>query len=144
MIIKFKLDDYYETLDKYEEVFEQADVEDVIIDENCFVTSKIRIVIPQLQVSFREAEWYARNEDIDDLNNEDAYEIQCSVLLQYAENEITPENFISYASCDLSYFADNLCRANGIDPKQVPQLDCYIDTDEFIQEIKNQSSFLEL
>ena len=66
MIIKFKLDDYYETCDEYERVFELDDTVDVVDEENCLIVSAKRIVAPELHASFRTAEWYARNEDVED------------------------------------------------------------------------------
>ena len=72
MIIKFKYRQYDEICDKYEMLFEYA--EPKTTDEqngNALVVRGYRIVFPQLHVSFREADWYTRNEDIEDPDADD-------------------------------------------------------------------------
>ena len=134
MIIKFKLEDYEDICDEYESVFENEDVVDVINGDDLLITRARRIVVPELHASFREAEWYARNEEIEDPDDEDAWEIQCSVFVQYEEDEQDPEKYISFASCDLAYYAGELLGEQGKDPEKVAQLECYIDTKEFLEE----------
>lgn len=128
MIINFKLDDYYTICDEYEEVFAQEDVVDVLDGDDCLVVRTRRIVIPALHASFREAEWVAKDADAD----EEEWETQASVIVQYEENEKDPAKYISYATCDLPYFAEEVCNTLGLDSCDVSQLDCYIDTAEFI------------
>ena len=134
MIINFKLDDYYDICDEYEEIFEQEDVVDVVEGDDCLVVRTRRIVIPALHASFREAEWVARNPEVEDEDDEDAWETQSSVIVHYEENEKDPAKFISYATCDLLYFAAEVCENLGLGLDDVAQLDCYIDTSEFIDE----------
>ena len=134
MIIKFKLEDYEDICDEYESVFESEDVVDVINGDNLLITRTRRIVIPELNASFREAEWYARNEEIEDPDDEDAWEIQCSVFVQYEEDEQDPEKYISFASSDLTYYASELLGDQGKNPEKVAKLECYIDTKEFLEE----------
>ena len=129
MIINFKLDDYYDICDQYEEVFEQENVVDVCDGDDCLVVRTRRIVIPALHASFREAEWVTKDSNVDD---EEEWETQASVIVQYEENEKDPAKFISYATCDLAYFAEEVCDDLGLDSCDVSQLDCYIDTSEFI------------
>ena len=133
MIIKFKLDDYYETCDEYERVFELDDTVDVVDEENCLIVSTKRIVVPELHASFRTAEWYARNEEVEDEDDEDAWEIQSSVFVCYPEDEKDPEKYISFASCELADYASELCKEKA-DYEVVAQLECYIDTEEFVDE----------
>lgn len=133
MIIKFKLIDYYETCDEYERVFELDDTVDVVDGDNCLIVSTKRFVIPALQASFRTAEWYARNEEVEDENAEDAWEIQDSVFVHYPENEKDPKKYISFATCGLSEYASDLYESK-VDCDIVAQLDCYIDTEEFVDE----------
>lgn len=131
MIIEFKLDDYYDICDEHEEIFEQEDVVDIEDgDDDCLIVRTRRIVIPAIQASFREAEWLTRNPDADE--DEDEWETQCSVIVQYEEKETDPAKFISYASCDLLYCAKALCENLGLESDCVTQLLCYIDTSEFI------------
>ena len=133
MIIKFKIDDYYETCDEYERVFELDDTVDVVDEENCLIVSTKRIVVPELHASFRTAEWYARNEEVEDEDDEDALEIQSSVFVYYPENERNPEKYISFATCELADYASELYKEN-VDYEVVAQLECYIDTEEFVDE----------
>ena len=132
MIIKFKIDDYYETCDDYERVFELDDTVDVVDEENCLIVSTKRIVVPELHASFRTAEWYARNEEVEDEDDEDAWEIQSSVFVYYPENEKDPEKYISFATCELADYASELYKK--VDYEVVAQLECYIDTEEFVDE----------
>ena len=133
MIIKFKLDDYYETCDEYERVFELDDTVDVVDEENCLIVSTKRIVVPELHASFRTAEWYARNEEVEDEDDEDAWEIQSSVLVYYPENEKDPEKYISFSACELADYVSELYEER-VEYEVVAQLECYIDTEEFVDE----------
>ena len=133
MIIKFKLDDYYETCDEYERVFELDDAISVVDGGNCLMVSSKRIVVPELHASFRTAEWYTRNEEVEDEGDEDAWEIQSSVFVYYPENEKDPEKYISFATCELADYASELYKEK-IDYEVVAQLECYIDTEEFVDE----------
>jgi hypothetical protein len=133
MIIKFKLDDYYETCDEYERVFELDDTVDVGDEDNCLIVSTKRIVVPELHASFRTAEWYARNEEVEDEDDEDAWEIQSSVFVYYPENEKDPEKYISFATCELADYASEFYKEK-VDYEVIAQLECYIDTEEFIDE----------
>lgn len=135
MIVNFKLDDYYDICDEYEEIFEQEDVIDVPDgDEDCLVVRTRRIVVPALHASFREAEWLAKDPGTEEKNNENVWETQGSVIIQYDENEKDPTKFISYATCGLMCFAAELSANLGIHSYDTAQLDCYIDTSEFISE----------
>ena len=126
MVIKFKLDDYYEICDEYWEVFENDDTVDVRAGDDTLVLSTKRIVIPDLHASFREGTWLS--------GSDDDMETQDSVWVQYEEAETNPANFISYANCELMYFADELCRSQDIVSRDVSELECYIDTKEFISD----------
>ena len=110
-------------------MFEQEDVVDVCDGDDCLVVRTRRIVIPALHASFREAEWVTKDSNADD---EEEWETQASLIVQYEENEKDPAKFISYATCDLAHFAEEVCDALGLDSCDVSQLDCYSDTAEFI------------
>ena len=133
MIITFKLDDYYETCDEYERVFELDDAVSVVDGDNCLMVGAKRIVVPELNAAFRTAEWYTRNEEIEDEDDEDAWEIQSSVFVYYPEDEKDPEKYISFATCELADYASELYKEN-VDYEVVAQLECYIDTEEFVDE----------
>ena len=131
MIIKFKLGDYDEICDKYHDIFENEDTVEVNDTEgNLLIAGMRRIVIPELHASFREAEWYVINET--EGSDEDECETQCSVVVQYAENETNPEKYVSFVSCDLTYLVSHLCRDQKHDYDTISQFDCYINTDEFV------------
>ena len=134
MILRFKLGDYEEMCDENEEAFENEDTVDVSDGENLLVTRTRRIVIPELHASFREADWYALNEDVDDPDDPDAWECQNSVWVHYEEHETDPDKFVSYATCDLAFFAGELMGEKGKDYEVVAQLECFIDTAEFDEE----------
>ena len=138
MIIKFKLDDYYETCDEYERVFELDDAISVVDGGNCLMVSSKRIVVPELHASFRTAEWYTRNEEVEDEDDEDVWEIQSSVFVYYPENEKDPEKYISFATCELDDYASEFYE-EVVAYEVVAQLECYIDTEEFIDEETLQS-----
>ena len=138
MIINFKLEDYEEICDEYESIFENEDVVNVVTESDLLIVRMRRIVVPELHASFREAEWYARNEDVEDCDDDDAWEIQCSVFVQYEENEQDVEKYISFASADLSYYVSELLGEEGKAIEKVAQLACYINTDEFISEDTHQ------
>ena len=135
MIIKFKLDDYYEICDEYERVFELAEPVNIVDgNNNCLVTTGKRIVIPQIQKSFREAEWYWKDDEAElPESGDDEYEIQSSVYISYPENEQDPNKYLAFVTGELSYFVHNYCKPEGviIDPEK---LDCFIDTEEFLDE----------
>ena len=140
MIIKFKLDDYYDICDEYERVFEEEDVVDVQDgDDDCLVVRTRRIVIPALHASFREAEWLIRNSDADEDEGEDEWETQCSVLVHYEENEKDPAKFLSYSTSDLMYCAECMREKFNLSSADIPLLECYIVTAEFIDEAALQN-----
>ena len=134
MIIDFKLEDYEEICDEYESIFQNEDAVDVTNGDDLLIIRTRRIVIPELHASFREAEWYTRNEEVEDTDDDDAWEIQCSVFVHYDENEKDVEKYISFASADLTYYASELLGEEGKDNDRVAQLACYIDTYEFLDE----------
>ena len=138
MLIKFKLEDYEEICDEYAAIFEREDVADIINAQDLLLIRSRRIVIPELHGSFREAEWYVRNNDIDDPDDEDAWELQCSVFVQYAEDERAVEKYISFTTCDLANCVSELVGALGKDQTRVEKLDCYIDTSEFIDDEQSE------
>ena len=134
MIIDFKLEDYEEICDEHESILEHEDTVDVIKGDDLLIVRTRRIVVPELHASFREAEWYTRNEDIEDSDDDDAWEIQCSVMVQYDENEKDIKKYISFASVGLMDYASELLGEVGKDQAKVASLNCYIDTDEFVDE----------
>lgn len=134
MLIKFKLEDYEEICDEYAALFEREEVVEVINTQDLLLIRTRRIVVPDLHVSFREAEWYVRNNDIDDPDDEDAWELQCSIFVQYAEDERAVEKYISFTTCDLANCVSELVGTLGKDQLRAEQLDCYIDTCEFIDD----------
>ena len=56
-----------------------------------------------------------------------------SVFVYYPENEKDPEKYISFATCELADYASELYKEK-VDYEVVAQLECYIDTEEFVDE----------
>ena len=136
MILRFIFGQYDEICDKYEKLFEFAEPLDTEEQNgNVLVVRNRRIVFPQLHVSFREGDWYARNQEIIDPDDDDAWEVQDSVYVLYEENEKDINKYKSFMTGSLDYFLAEICK-NTRDSfeKDLDELECYIDTSEFIAE----------
>lgn len=133
MLLKFKYGQYDEICDEYELLFENAEpLETEEQNGNVLVVRNNRIVFPQLHVSFREADWYSRNEEIEDPDDEDAWEVEASVYVLYEENEKDINQYISFMTGSLDYFLLEVCeKTNSPFKKTLDELECYIDTSEF-------------
>lgn len=130
-IIKFKLRDMYEVLDENEDFFEEHrdQTETEPQDGNCFVVDNYRIVIPELHVSFREANWFALDPDSDP-DDPEAWEIQDSVYLMYEENEKDINKWLSSCTKSIDYSLYGPCADAGYLMEKRDELDCYIEFDE--------------
>lgn len=130
-IIKFKLRDMYEVLDENEDFFEEHrdQTETEPQDGNCFVVDNYRIVIPELHVSFREANWFALDPDSDP-DDPEAWEIQDSVYLMYEENEKDINKWLSSCTKSIDYSLYGPCADAGYPMEKRDELDCYIEFDE--------------
>lgn len=86
---------------------------------NSLVVRNKRIVFPQLHVSFREGDWYARNEEIEDPDDDEAWEIQDSVYVLYEENEKDINKYKSFMTGSLYYSLYEICEKaqNSFDKK---------------------------
>lgn len=136
MLLKFKYGQYDEICDEYELLFENAEpLETEEQNGNVLVVRNNRIVFPQLHVSFREADWYSRNEEIEDPDDEDAWEIEDSVYVLYEENEKDINQYKSFMTGSLDYSLREVCeKANSSFKNNLDELECYIDTSEFVDE----------
>ena len=136
MILRFKYGQYDEICDEYERLFGYAEpLETKEKDGNALVVRNKRIVFPQLHVSFREADWYVRNEEIEDPDDDDAWEIQDSVYVLYEENEKDISKYKSFMTGYLDYSLLEVCKRAGKPfRKNLDDLECYIDTSEFVDE----------
>lgn len=134
MLIKFKLDDFYDIMDDMDRLLGYYDYEPTLELENCCLEiKKIRIVIPELKVSFREGSAWARNLDVENPDDDDAWYAEGDVTIQYDENENNYREIIASYNCDILSLAKDLCRSKQI--KTEPgDLQCYIDTSEFISD----------
>lgn len=130
-IIKFKLRDMYEVLDENEDFFEEHrdQTETEPQDGNCFVVDNYRIVIPELHVSFREANWFALDPDSAP-DDPEAWEIQDSVYLMYEENEKDINKWHSSCTKSIDYSLYGPCADAGYPMEKRDELDCYIEFDE--------------
>lgn len=113
-----------EVYDENEEFFEEHrdyyDTEEQ--DGNSFVVANYRIVIPQLHVCFREADWYALDPD--------AWEVQDFVYLLYEENEKDYNKWISSCTKSIDYSLYDPCEKAGYPMEKCYELECYIEFDE--------------
>ena len=136
MILRFKYGQYDEICDEYELLFEYAEPLDTEEQNgNALVVRNKRIVFPQLHVSFREADWYARNEEIENPDDDGAWEVQDSVYVLYEENEKDINKYISFSNRSLDYPLLEICKKSGKSfVKNLDELECYIDTSEFVDE----------
>lgn len=135
MIIKFKCRQYYEIRDKYEMLFKYAEPKSTDEkDGNALVVNGYRIVIPQLHVSFREANWYTRNKDIEDPEDDKAWDVQDSVYVLYEEEVKDINKYDSFMTGFFEESIDDACRIAGYPSKKKGSLECYIDTSEFVDE----------
>ncbi len=135
MIIKFKFKQYDEILEEHNVLFDYAEPQTTNEqDGTILVTRGARIVFPQLHVSFREAGWYTRNKKIEDPNDVDAWEGQDSVYALYDENEKDVNKYISFVTGSSDCSVIDACEYAGFPPENYKELDCYIDTSEFIDE----------
>lgn len=130
-IIRFKLGDFYDVLDENEDFIEEHkdyyDTEEQ--DGNSFVVANYRIVIPELHVCFREADWYARDPESDP-DDPEAWEVQDSVYLLYEENERDINKWISSCTKSIDYSLYEPCEKAGYPMEKRNELDCYIEFDE--------------
>ena len=129
MVITFLMGDYEEMCDEYESVFDCEETVDVVSENDLLVVRTRRIVVPELHASFREAEWYSRNDQFDETSDDEEWEVQCSVWVQYHEHEKDPNKFISFASCGLCELAGEISTEDANYDK-ISQIECYLDTDE--------------
>lgn len=134
MIIKFKLEEYYDILDKYEELLmEMTDrLETEEQEGNALVVIGYRVVIPELHASFREGEWYTRNKEYNPNDKEsEEYELQDSVYILYEENEKDVNKYLSFCTQSVCYILFDRCKQNKYPTDKLGDLECYIDTSEF-------------
>lgn len=134
MLIKFKLDDFYEIMDDMDSMLDCYDYEPTIEVNGCsYEIKKMRIVIPKLQASFREGTVWDRDLDVEDPDADDAWYYAGEATMQYEENEKDYTQIIASYGCGLHALASEICYSKQI--KTEPgDLQCYIDTSEFISD----------
>lgn len=151
MIIRFKLGEFDEMYDKYEKLFEAADSPVLDERENDFVVfcSPFRIVIPQFKASFREGDYYERREEYTgensscgslDFDEEFCYED--TVIIRYLQNQTDIREYLTFTAKSIDYAIYGLCEKEGFPFDNRDDLDCYIDTSEFIDEERVNELFL--
>ncbi len=137
MIINFKYAQYDDILDEYQVLFRQDEpLATEEQDGNILVVNRERVVFPQLHASFREAAWYSRNNSVKDPESSEAWDAQASVYVLYEENEKDINRYISYMTGFFDYSIADVCKREGYPDSDRYDLDCYIDTSEFIDDKK--------
>lgn len=136
-IIRFKVQDYYDILEICEELINsQLDYYDTKPQNgNSYVVNNYCIVIPELHVCFREAEWYTLNNEYDvdddysDEGENDGWELQGSVYLLYEEKERDINQWISSSTGLFDAALANVCREANYPIDKMEELDCFIEFD---------------
>lgn len=130
-IIRFKLFDMDEIFDENEELFsELKDYNDTEEQQgSVYVVANYRIVIPEIHACFRYADWYTRNADVDE-DDQDAWELQASVYLLYEEKEKDINQWISSCTNDIVYSVYDQCEIVGYPVDKISDLECYLEFDE--------------
>lgn len=135
MKIEFVLDDFDDILDDNEDLFEDITPTWIEADEGCLLRiDGFRVVIPEINVSFRTGELYFRNEEIEDPDDPDAWDFAHSADILYEKDEVDPSNFLEYTTGYLPWLFEEACKKANVSPKDVGSVKCYIETDEFIDE----------
>ena len=130
MIIKFKVGEYYEICDKYEELFSKDEGGFMTIDDEMFDSTCRRFVIPELHISFRPADY---GERVTARQLEDGEFNSVSGFLFYPENEKNPYKFDTFTGCGLS-FALTEFFPSRVKPEVISNLDVWFDMDELLNE----------
>lgn len=134
MIIKFKLGDLYNILDQYIDLFDNLDSEWVETNDGyMFSASRYRIILSELDLSFREGNLFFRNDTIEDKKSDDAWDFAHSVDIFYAGAEKDFKKYLGYSD-NINYMLKSICETSKIAIDDFDSLDCYIDTSEFIDE----------
>jgi len=133
--IPFKWGNLYDMMDEHEDDF--CDLDRNITekqDENVLDVMSYRIVIPALHVSLRCADWYCfRDLEEDDYGDKDDYldaAIQCSVFVEYEENETDINEYVSFIDDrGIEYEIADWCKKNGLSADDRDNLECYVEFD---------------
>lgn len=132
MLLKFKLNDFYNVMDDMDRLLGCYDYEPTLeLDDFCLEIKKIRVVIPELKSSFREGTAWSRDLDVENPDDDDAWYAEGDVTIQYDENEKNYREIIASYNCDIFSLTNDLCCSKQILTKP-GDLQCYIDTSEFI------------
>ena len=132
--IVFKLNDYYDICDEYEEILseyhESAWTE--AQEGNVYGVYQYRIVIPKLHISLREGDWYFVDEEAADDEEDDDGDggYQCGVFLSYSEDE---KDINEYRWAVGPWFGDAIrkaCMDTDFPFDESKDLECYIDFDD--------------
>lgn len=126
MRYEFYLDDYYEIMDTINERpdVKELSFDDVLIaeqEDGMLSVSGPRIVIPELNLSFREG--------TDTYKWDDGYEEPSGVIVLYPENEKDPKKF---SSCYVDSLATSIIAMIAQQDGLSTNPKCYIDDEEFI------------
>lgn len=132
--IVFKLKDYYEICDEYEESLEKYHDLGWTKPQNgnIYGVYRYRIVIPALHISLRDGEWYSVGENYveedDNVNWDESY--QCSMYLAYPETERDIDKYIWAVGPWISDALQQACLDCNFPAKSAEELECFLDFDE--------------
>ena len=127
---KFQFAEYDSVIDELWDAI--GDLEPITTEEregNTFVIKKFRLVIPELQASFREGIWYAES-DVE-ASDEDEYEEEAaeSAYLIYAENELDINKYAGFATGGMELSVKAVCEDLGRSAtwEDMAKLGCYLE-----------------
>jgi len=132
MIISFKFKDYDEIREEYAELFggvEPQETEER--DGLALVADGVRVVIPEIKASFREAGLFEKNKEAESAGDE--WISQGPVYVCYEQDETDADRYLGFVTNAMYYAVQDACLEAGVSP-DLNELDCYIDTDEFAAE----------
>lgn len=129
MIIKFKYNELSDLYDQDDLGFGDVEPEWIEDDDIMLRADGIRVVVPDLKVSFRVGELFVRNEEVEDPDDSEAWDFVHSVEILYEEDEKDAHNYLGYSTRAFWCGLEELQRKI---PDDVEAIDCFIDTSELV------------
>ncbi len=113
-----------EHIDEFDEMMDQLDTEER--GDTALVVRNFRWVIPDLNVCFREGDWYWKDENDPDSD----WEYQDAVFVRYDENEKDINNYISFVTGSWRYSILDILTEIGKKDLYVDSIPCFIEFDD--------------
>ena len=136
MRIEFKLGEYKDIYERfYELLSRELPLETDEIDGEYFVVSPYRVVIPQIGLALREGDWFVNADGCLEMEEGEDWHHQGHIMLVYGQDGEDPGDMLDYSTAGIHYTLQNALKGeNCLSVAELDGLDCYIETDEFIDE----------